>query len=241
MASTVTGAATNTSTYTLPSNLKTTAQAKKEAEDAALKDTGGGTMGQSAFLTLFTTQLQNQNPLDPMQNEAFVAQLAQFSQLEATTKMSDNLQNLVASMSNERMSAMSGLLGKKVALADGKALLSGGQAVEGSVALDSDVDSISLKVYSSSGSLVRTGEIGAQKKGDFMFNWDGKDDNGNQLDDGVYRIEASVNRFGKTSKAAVSTMAMVKSVSTDATTGDLQVELEDGSKVNTSQITRVGF
>ncbi len=43
-------------------------------------------MSQQAFLTLFTTQLQNQNPLDPVKNEAFVAQLAQFSQLEATTK-----------------------------------------------------------------------------------------------------------------------------------------------------------
>jgi flagellar hook assembly protein FlgD len=41
------------------------------------------TMGKSEFLTLFTTQLQNQNPLDPVNNEAFVAQLAQFSQLEA--------------------------------------------------------------------------------------------------------------------------------------------------------------
>ena len=123
MASNLTGAAATTSTFTLPSNIKTTAQHKKEQEDATLKDTGGGAMGQSAFLTLFTTQLQNQNPLDPMENEAFVAQLAQFSQLEATTKMSDNLQNLVASMSNERMSSAAGLLGRKIAIGDGKALL----------------------------------------------------------------------------------------------------------------------
>ena len=240
MASTVTGAATNTSSYTLPSSIKTTKQAKKEEEQKVLNGDGGA-MGQNAFLTLFTTQLQNQNPLDPMENEAFVAQLAQFSQLEATTKMSDNLQNLVASMSNERMSAASGLLGRKVAISDGKALLSGGQPVEGTVALDNDVDSITLKVYSSTGQLVRTGQVGAQKKGDFMFSWDGKDDQGNQLDDGIYRMEASVNRFGKSSKAPVSTMAVVKSVITDATTGDMQVELEDGSKVNMSQVSRVGF
>lgn len=240
MASNLTGAAASTSTYTLPSSIKTTAQAKKEEEEKILKGDGGA-MGQSAFLTLFTTQLQNQNPLDPMENEAFVAQLAQFSQLEATTKMSDNLQNLVASMSNERMSSMSGLLGKKVAISDGKALLSGGQPVDGTVALDSDADSITLKVYSSTGQLVRTGQVGAQKKGDFQFSWDGKDDNGTQLDDGVYRMEATVTRFGKSSKATVSTMATVRSVSTDAATGDLQVELEDGSKVNSSQLTRIGY
>lgn len=240
MASTLTGAAASTSTYTLPSSIKTTGQYKKEEEQKVLNGDGGA-MGQTAFLTLFTTQLQNQNPLDPMENEAFVAQLAQFSQLEATTKMSDNLQNLVASMSNERMSSMSGLLGKKIAINDGKALLSGGQPVEGAVTLDNDVDSITLKVYSSSGQLVRTGQVGAQKKGDFLFSWDGKDDYGNQLDDGVYRMEASATRFGKSAKAPVSTMAMVKSVTTDSATGDLQVELEDGSKVSMTQIKRVGF
>ncbi len=240
MASNLTGAAATTSTYTLPSSIKTTNQAKKEEEQKVLNGDGGA-MGQTAFLTLFTTQLQNQNPLDPMENEAFVAQLAQFSQLEATTKMSDNLQNLVASMSNERMSSMSVLLGKKIAISDGKALLSGAQPVEGAVTLANDVDSITLKVFSSSGQLVRTGEVGAQKKGDFLFSWDGKDDQGNQLGDGVYRMEASATRFGKSSKAPVSTMAMVKSVTTDAATGDLQVELEDGSKVSMTQIKRVGF
>ena len=78
MASNLTGAAATTSTYTLPSNIKTTNQAKKEEEQKVLNGDGGA-MGQTAFLTLFTTQLQNQNPLDPMENEAFVAQLAQFA------------------------------------------------------------------------------------------------------------------------------------------------------------------
>jgi flagellar basal-body rod modification protein FlgD len=139
MASTVTGAAQSTSTYTLPSNIKTTAQAKTEAEQKALTSDGGA-MGQTAFLTLFTTQLKSQNPLDPMNNEAFVAQLAQFSQLEATTKMSDNVQNLVSSMSNDRMSSASGLIGKKVAIPDGKAILTNAQPVDGVVNLDKDVD-----------------------------------------------------------------------------------------------------
>lgn len=163
MATTTTGAATSTSMNTLPSNIKTTAQHKKDQENAILNG-NGGEMGQTAFLTLFTTQLQNQNPLDPMENEAFVAQLAQFSQLEATTKMSDSLQTLVSSMSGERMSSAASLIGKTVAVSDGKAIKAG-EPVEGSVSLANDVDSITLKVYSSTGALVRTGQIGAQKKG----------------------------------------------------------------------------
>ena len=240
MASTVTGAAQSTSTYTLPSNIKTAAQAKTEAEQKALTGDGGA-MGQTAFLTLFTTQLKSQNPLDPMNNEAFVAQLAQFSQLEATTKMSDNVQNLVASMSNDRMSSASGLIGKKVAIPDGKAILTNAQPVDGVVTLDKDVDSISLKVFASDGTLIRTGDVGPQKKGDFHFAWDGKDSNGAAVADGVYRISANVTSFGKSSKATVSTMAPVRTVTTDATTGEMQVEFDDGSTQSISQVKRVGL
>ncbi len=238
MATTTTGPATSTAMNTLPSNIKTTAQHKKDQENAILNG-NGGEMGQTAFLTLFTTQLQNQNPLDPMENEAFVAQLAQFSQLEATTKMADSLQTLVSSMSGERMSSAASLIGKTVAVADGKAIKAG-EPIEGSVSLANDVDSITLKVYSSSGALVRTGEIGAQKKGQYPFSWDGNDAEGSPLPDGTYRIEATVTRFGTPSKAPVITMAHVRSVTTDALTGDMKVELDDGSLVSLTEVKRIG-
>jgi len=102
----------DTTSSTVPSNIKTTTQAKKEAEDAVLNGDGGA-MGQTAFLTLFTAQLKSQNPLDPMDNTAFVSQLAQFSQLEATTKMSDSMSSLVKTMSTDRMTSAASLLGKK--------------------------------------------------------------------------------------------------------------------------------
>ena len=238
MATTTTGAATSTSTYTLPSNIKTTTQYKKEQEDAILNG-NGGEMGQTAFLTLFTTQLQNQNPLDPMENEAFVAQLAQFSQLEATTKMADSLKTLVSSMAGDRMSSAASLIGKSVAVSDGKAIKSG-EPVEGTVALANDVDGVTLKVYSSAGALVRTGQVGAQKKGDFPFTWDGNDSEGNALPDGIYRIEAQATRFGTPTRVPVTTMANVRSVRTDALTGDMKVELDDGSLVSLSEVKRIG-
>ena len=240
MATTTTGAATTTSNYTAPSNIKTVSQYKKEQEDAVLNGNGGA-MGQTAFLTLFTTQLQNQNPLDPMDNEAFVAQLAQFSQLEATTKMATSLDTLVGSLSGERMTAAAGLIGKKVAISDGRAIVSGGQPVTGTIPLENDVDSITMKVFNGSGQLVRTGEIGAQKKGDFAFTWDGKDSTGAAVEDGVYRIEATVSRYGKSSKVDVNTMATVRSVTTDKITNDMQVELEDGTTVSLTEVKRVGL
>lgn len=239
MATTATGAASPTSDYSLPSNIKTTTQAKREAENAILNGKGD-MMGQTAFLTLFTTQLKNQNPLDPMQNEAFVAQLAQFSQLEATTKMATNLENLVGSLSGQRMATASSLIGKSVAIPDGKAILSSSEVVSGSVKLASDVDSITLKVYASDGTLIRTGEVGPQKAGDFPFTWDGKDQNGEQAADGVYRIAATTTKNGQSAKASVTTLAKVASVNMDTTTNDMQVELLDGSYVSLNSIARIG-
>lgn len=240
MATSTSGVASTTSGYTLPSNLKTTTQYEKEQQDAVLNGKGDE-MGQQAFLTLFTTQLQNQNPLDPMANEAFVAQLAQFSQLEATTKMSTNIETLVKSLSTSQISSASGMLGRKVSVADGKALYEQGVPLDGTVSLPAAVDGITLKVFDGSGNLVRTGQIGAQKAGDFPFTWDGNDNAGNPVGSGVYRIEATTTRYGASSKAPVSTMATVKSVTTDATTGDMQLELGDGSKVSMSTVQRIGF
>jgi flagellar basal-body rod modification protein FlgD len=239
MAATSTGAAAATSNYTLPSNIKTTTQYKQEQENAVINGKGDQ-MGQTAFLTLFTTQLKNQNPLDPMDNTAFVSQLAQFSQLEATTKMSGSMESLVNSLSTSQISGASALIGKTVGVTDGKAVYDGAP-VNGFVTLPTDVDSLTLKVYNSSGQLVRTGQVGAQKKGDFGFAWDGKDDSGNAVANGAYRIEASATRFGKANKAAITTMAYVRSVNTDQVTGDMKLEFNDGSQLSVSEIKRIGI
>ena len=67
-------------TATLPSNILTTKQYEDQQAKLRVQEED---LDRTAFLTLFTTQLKNQNPLDPMDNEAFVSQLAQFSSLEA--------------------------------------------------------------------------------------------------------------------------------------------------------------
>ena len=95
-----------------PTGVKTTVDAANETLTA--KAASG--MGQKDFLTLFTTQLKCQDPLDPVKNEAFVAQLAQFSQLEATTTMAETLKTFVDSMSGERMMSSTNMIGKTVAV-----------------------------------------------------------------------------------------------------------------------------
>lgn len=55
---------------------------------------GYGSLGQTDFLKMLTTQLQNQDPSDPVDNKEMVAQLAQFSSLSATTEMGSTLKDI---------------------------------------------------------------------------------------------------------------------------------------------------
>ena len=94
----------------LPANILTTKQYEEQQAKLLAKDTE---LDRDAFLKLFTTQLKNQNPLDPMENEAFVAQLAQFSSLEAMTGVRSSMDSMAADSKSSRFLLGSTLIGKK--------------------------------------------------------------------------------------------------------------------------------
>ena len=206
-----TSAATNDAwASAVPSSIRTTAQ---DAQAKLSANTGQGAMGQKDFLTLFTTQLKNQDPLDPVKNEAFVAQLAQFSQLEATTNMSNSLANIVSSMSSSQMLSGANLIGKKVSVPDGPAQLTSGQPVQGVISLPNGADGVTMNVYDTKGILVSTVTAGPQTAGDMTWAWDGKDQAGNPLPDGIYSFKATAVSQGAQITPSVSTMANVIGVS----------------------------
>ena len=199
-------------------------------------------MGQNQFLTLFTTQLKNQNPLDPMKNEAFVAQLAQFSQLEATTAMKNSLDSMVSSMKSDRMLAGSSLIGRKVGVPDGPATLLSGQPVTGSVDLPTGADGVKFEVYNDKGQLVRSQILGAQTAGTLNLSWDGLDDNGQAMADGNYRFKVTASSNGVTSSPTVNTLSTVRSVSSAGTADDAWLLGVDGGKtISLSDVKRIGY
>jgi flagellar basal-body rod modification protein FlgD len=157
-------------------------------------------MGQKDFLTLFTTQLKSQDPLDPVKNEAFVAQLAQFSQLEATTSMSETLKTFVDSMSGERMMSSTNMIGKTVAVPGAPAVMSGAKPVQGVISLPQGASGVQLQVTNDKGQVVAKQILGPQTAGDMPLYWDGSDDAGNKVPDGNYFITATAVIQGKTDR-----------------------------------------
>jgi len=199
-------------------------------------------MGQTEFLTLFTTQLKNQNPLDPVKNEAFVAQLAQFSQLEATTAMKTSMQNLVSSLANDRLLGATSLIGKTVGVPDGPVMVTDTTVSQGVVNAPTGADGIKVQIFNDKGILVRTQIMGAQPPGDVTITWDGTNDGGTTVPNGTYRYVASVNSNGTVTKPTVNTYAQVTGVSSAGTAdGTMLLEVAGGKTINLADVKRISY
>ncbi len=165
-----------------------------EINGVAFKDptTGGGTnAAQSSlaetfdnFLVLLATQLQNQDPLDPMKSEEFTQQLVQFAGVEQSINTNKKLDRLVQLQTSSQLNSAVSFIGKTVEVVSDQLLLKGG-AAKISYGLDRNAAQTIIGIIDQNGRAVRTvqGEIAA---GRHEFEWDGRDSNGAQLPDGVY-------------------------------------------------------
>jgi len=212
---------------------------KYEDEIAKPKATSTGA-SQQDFLKLFTTQLQNQNPLDPTKNEAFVAQLAQFSQLEATTNMATQLTTFVTSMAGDRMLSGATMIGKKVAVDGAPVVMSGGQPVQGIIDLPAGAEGMRLEILDSQGNLVREQIAGPQTPGEVTLTWDGMDSSGAAVADGNYAFKATITSAGQTTNPTVKTLATVRSISQVDAKSPLMLQVDGGLSVAMSDVKRVG-
>jgi len=138
------------------------------------------------FLTLLTTQLQNQDPLSPMDSNQFTQQLVEFSGVEQQINANKNLETLVSLTQGRTTNDAMGYLGKTVTMSDGKGALING-AANWTYALDGKAKANTLTVTDSTGKSVYT-TAGATGTGAQTFAWDGKDMYGNQLPDGQYTM-----------------------------------------------------
>ena len=168
-------------------------------------------LGRDDFLRLFV-QLKNQNPLDPMKNEAFVAQLAEFRRL-SIKGMQSSLETLVANVRQESLLTGATLVGKRVAVSGGFGQGGGGRPTETLVNLADGAEALTMSVYDTEGTLVFRQNVGAIEPGEHRFAWSGQDMDGNPAPLGAYQVTASAVVDGRMKPAAVSVLAMVSSVS----------------------------
>ena len=154
--------------------------------------TAKNTLGKDDFLNLLITQMQNQDPMDPMSGSDYAAQLAQFSSLEQLTNINTSLtqsigmNSVLSSSINNALAAT--FIGKDVrAAADSFQYQATGPAKLG-YTLSFPAQSVTVKVYNGAGTLVKTIK-GSTDQGDNALTWDGTDDNGQAVGSGAYTFQ----------------------------------------------------
>jgi len=145
-------------------------------------------LGRDQFLTLLVAQLKHQDPLNPLDGTDFTAQLAQFSSLEQQFAMNENLEAIQESLMAQESGNVLDYIGKTVKT-NGNAIFSkDGHSDSGVYTLESQAD-VTIHIYDDQGLEVRRLYAGWQDAGEHSIGWDGRNDAGDTVEDGIYTFE----------------------------------------------------
>ena len=151
------------------------------------------TLGKDDFLRLFVTRLANQDPSSPVQDEQFIAQMAQFTQLEQLQNMNSNLEkalsaDLVLSQTINNTMATS-LIGRSVRVQSNSVVIGESGTADISFDLEKNAGDVMIKITNDDGSLVRALRMDGVPSGANEITWDGLDANGSPVAQGQYNLE----------------------------------------------------
>ena len=183
-----------------------------------------------AFLYLLTQQLKYQDPLDPMDTSEYTNQLVQYAQVEQSIQSNKYLETIVAQNVNSMATQAISYMDQTVqALSDNLPLQDG--SAKFSYILDADASSCVVAVKDASGNYVKTFTGVERSAGRHEITWDGKDNNGNQLEDGAYvLVVTAIDSAGSTIKVQKTVFGKVTGVAYDGSTvaigmGDVAVNM----------------
>lgn len=182
-----------------------------------------GDLGREAFLDLLVSQLANQDPMSPLKDHEFVAQLATFSSLEQLEGINEGMQASILMNQSVNNSLATNLIGKEVLAIGDTISLAGTDEPAFQLELAADAD-VSIRIRDADGNLVRRIDKGLMKAGETMIEWDGKTDSGGRAPDGQYSVEVTAtNDAGLPVQSAMRVRARVDGVRFVDGTGFLMV------------------
>ncbi|MDW1977161.1 flagellar hook assembly protein FlgD [Vibrio sp. Vb1980] len=217
--------------------LKSLQESNKKAEES----TGKQDLKQEDFLSLLTKQLSQQDPFKPVSNDQMIAQMASFATVDGIGKMNTQFESLNSSMTSNQALQASSLVGRDVLVPGAAGVKQDDAPMAVMVKLSQSIDNLFVRVEDEAGQLVRTFEVGAKPAGDTRVLWDGKDESGNPLPAGKYKVKASGLVEGESQEFPVSTYANVNSVLLGKGDGNVLLNLAGfESPVRLAEVLEVG-
>ncbi len=190
-------------------------------------------LGKDDFLKLLVEQLKNQDPLNPMESTEFTAQLAQFSSLEQLSNMNENFEYLRLYQASINNAQAVGFIGKTVKASGDSINVKDGASNPMQFDLARDAAMVNIHIYDSSDNLVRTINCGALDEGKQSIEWDGANEGGDPVSDGVYTFEVSAaDSSGEAIAASTYTTVEVTGVTFKGGNahllgGDIEISMSD--------------
>ena len=204
------------------------------------RESGGGKdeniLGKDDFLQLLVTQLENQDPLKPMDPEEMSAQLAQFSSLEQLTNISASMEGLETMASSLDQAKALDMLGKEVRL-QGNSFALAEDDVTLSYRLQDEADEVTVYVADSSGQQVAELSGSGTSPGEHAVTWDGEDTEGQQCPPGEYSFVVEARKDDEVLVTEPLVMAQVTGVDY-AQSGEIMLQTTAG-EVSLSQVGTV--
>lgn len=200
------------------------------------KSTG---LDRNAFLKLLVAQMSHQDPLAPTQGTEYVAQLSQFAMVEQSVAQSTKLDLLSAQMGGLSNNAATELVGKTVNVRGHGVAWDGTNATGSSVTLSGAAARVTVHIQDGQGKTVRTMDLGGRPGGPVAIGWDGKDDAGQPVAKGTFRVKVdAVSASGQAVSASQDVTGKVMKVSFDK--GYPELQLDSGASAPISDLVSVG-
>ncbi len=190
-------------------------------------------LGQADFLRLMTEQMKHQDPLKPMDNKEFLGQLAQFSTVQGIEQMQSAMGSMASVMESDQALRAAALVGRDALVSADAVKIGEGGSLKGSV-INGDAGQLRIDVIDASGKIVRSLPMTGEADGDTDWQWDGKNDQGQPVPAGAYKVRA----YSGSSALDVQFATRIDSVSIES--GGLVLNLSGLGSQPLSSIRRIG-
>lgn len=178
---------------------------------------------QGRFLKLLTTQLKNQDPLNPLDNAQMTSQMAQISTVDGIERLNATLQKLINNSTESQTMQAAALVGHGVLVPGSDVSFSSDGTGLAGVDLATAADKVTVTIKDANGLTVRTLQLGSMAAGSHSFSWDGKADNGEAVAQGSYTFGVSAVQGTDKVTATALSVGLVSSVERAATGMSLNV------------------
>lgn len=189
------------------------------------------------FLKLLTAQMQNQDPLDPMDTAQYTQQLVQYSQVEQSIEQTATLKSLLSAFGTQNLMQASAMIGAQVETTSAVSGLSAATPAQWTWSSSRDVASMTATIKDEKGKIIETLPIDA-KGAAGAFTWDGTLTNGKKVDPGLYKLELE-GKDASGTKVAATAHSFGKVSDVELSNGVVQLTI-NGHKVSTGDLLRIG-